>query len=230
MNLLHSPRIFGFVARQMLCSVPMEARRLALTFDDGPNPRETPRLLRLLAEHRIQATFFLLGRNVRRFPQLVQEIAAAGHEIGNHTHSHLALPLLPRRAMLRELEHTNRLIHAATGHWPQLVRPPLGWFSTGVLRTLAEHGYRPVLGDVYPQDCTRPGAAVIAARVLARVQPGSIVILHDGVPYGRADRSQSVEAVALLIEQLRQRQYTFATISHLLESAGGKEAAPAPLS
>ena len=216
MNLLHSPRIFGFVSRHLLCSVPMTAPRIALTFDDGPNPQATPRLLRLLDAHRIHATFFLLGRNVLRFPHLAAEIAAAGHEIGNHTHSHMVLPLLPRRAMLHELERTSHLIQSATGHRPQFVRPPLGWFSAAVLRTLAEQGYRPVLGDVHPRDSSRHGAGVIATRVLARVQPGSIVILHDGVPYGRADRSQSIDAVAMVIERLQQLEFGFGTVSHLL--------------
>lgn len=219
LNLLHSPRAFGFISRHLLCSVPLAARRVALTFDDGPNPVATPRLLSLLAASGIRATFFLLGRNVRRFPHLAAQIAADGHEIGNHTHNHFALPLLPRPLALRELERTSRLIESTTGQRPHLVRPPLGWFSSGVLRTLAANGYRAVLGDVYPRDCTRPGADVIARRVLERARPGSIVILHDGVPYGRADRMQTVDAVALVIDELHRQQYSFGTVSHLLDQA-----------
>jgi len=225
LNLLHSPRVFAFVSRHLLCSVPTGERRVALTFDDGPNPKATPRLLRLLGAARIKATFFLLGRNVVRFPHLAAEIAAAGHEIGNHTHSHLLLPVLPHKLLRRELERAGHLIEAATGHVPRLVRPPMGWFNGTVLRTLAELGYQPVLGDVYPQDTTRPGAGEIARRILTRVRPGSIVIMHDGVPYGQADRSQSVEATQMVIEALTKKSYRFDTVSALLSHSRGEEAA-----
>jgi peptidoglycan/xylan/chitin deacetylase (PgdA/CDA1 family) len=216
LNLLHSPRVFAFVSRHLLCTVPTAERRLALTFDDGPNPAATPRLLRLLAAARVKATFFLLGRNVLRFPHLAAEIAAAGHEIGNHTHRHLLLPVLPHKLLRHELERAGHLIEAATGAVPRLVRPPMGWFNGTVLRTLAELKYQPVLGDVYPQDTTRPGAREIARRIVTRVRPGSIVIMHDGVPYGQADRSQSVEAARMVIDALQKKSYRFDTVSALL--------------
>ena len=224
MNLLHSPRVFAFVSRHLLCSVPTRERRIALTFDDGPNPKATPRLLRLLAAARIKATFFLLGRNVLRFPHLAAEIAAAGHEIGNHTYSHLLLPVLPHKLLRRELERAGHLIEAATGHVPRLVRPPMGWFNGTVLRTLGELGYQPVLGDVYPQDTTRPGAREIARRIVTRARPGSIVIMHDGVPYGQADRSQSVEATQMVIDALQKKSFRFDTVSTLLAQARGEAA------
>jgi peptidoglycan/xylan/chitin deacetylase (PgdA/CDA1 family) len=230
LNLLHKPRVLRFVSRHLLCSVPTRERRVALTFDDGPHPRETPRLLRLLDARRVRATFFLLGRNVLRYPHLAAEIAARGHEIGNHTYNHVVLPLLPRRLMLRELERASHLIQSATGEWPRLFRPPMGWFSRSMMRTVAEHGYRGVLGDVYPQDTRRPGAEIIAQRVLERVRPGSIVILHDGVAFGPGDRSQSIEAVDLVIERLRDRHYEMEPVGSLVERAQAQasSAAAAP--
>jgi len=219
LNLLYSRRVFDYISRHMLCSVPIREPHVALTFDDGPNPRETPRLLRLLESLQVQATFFLVGRHVHRHPNLAAEIAAGGHEIGNHTHHHVALPFLPGRLLLRELDGASRRIHSATGHWPRLFRPPLGWFNRSTLRKLEQHGYRPVLGDVYPQDCKRPGAPVIARRVVERVRPGSIVILHDGVAFGRSDRSQSTDAVAMVVESLRDKSYRVGTVGRLLEHA-----------
>src|SRR5512141_750071 len=136
-NLLDSKRVFKYVSQHLVCSVPLREPRLALTFDDGPNPMVTPRLLRLLDSHRIRSTFFLVGRNVERYPALAGEVAAAGHEIGNHSQNHLLLPMLPRGMMLREMDRASQAIHAATGRRPELFRPPMGWFSRSMLRSLA---------------------------------------------------------------------------------------------
>lgn len=225
MNLLHSRRVFDYVSQHLVCSIPLRARRIALTFDDGPNPDATPRLLRILDAHGARATFFLVGRNVDRFPALAAEIAARGHEIGNHTQNHLLLPILPRAMMLREMERASRAIQAATGQRPTLFRPPMGWFSRGMLHLLSERGYRPILGDVYPQDCQRPGSRVIARRILERVGPGSIVILHDGSVTGPADRRQSVHAVETILPRLSARGYEMGTVSQLLEAGAGEASA-----
>ena len=109
---------------------------------------------------------------------------------------------------------------------PRFLRPPMGCFNHGLLRVVAERGYRPVLGDVYPQDTARPGRDVIVHRVLERIAPGSIVILHDGSLYRRADRSQSLDAVEALLPRLRDLGYALGTVSELVasearEAAGG---------
>jgi peptidoglycan/xylan/chitin deacetylase (PgdA/CDA1 family) len=95
-NLLHSRHVFRYISRHLICNVPLREKKVAFTFDDGPNPDLTPRLLDLLDSHAARATFFLIGRNVERYPRLAAEIAARGHEIGNHTQNHLLLPVLPR--------------------------------------------------------------------------------------------------------------------------------------
>jgi peptidoglycan/xylan/chitin deacetylase (PgdA/CDA1 family) len=102
----------------------------------------------------------------------------------------------------------------------------MGWFSRTMLRTLSERGYRPILGDVYPQDCARPGTDVIVRRVLERVGPGSIIILHDGNAHGVADRNQSVDAVETLVRHLQRERYELCTVSQLIE-AGERESAEA---
>jgi len=228
-NLLHSRRVLRYVSQHLVCNVPLREKKVAFTFDDGPNPDLTPRLLDLLDNHAARATFFLIGRNVERYPRLAGEIAARGHEIGNHTQNHLLLPVLPRTMMLREMERASRAIQGATGQWPELFRPPMGWFNRSMLFTLAEHGYRPILGNVYPQDCSRPGTGVIVDRVLQRVTPGSIVILHDGSAAGTADRSQGIEALQTILPQLQARDYSFTTITGLLESAANESGTLAPV-
>lgn len=215
MNPLHSPRLYDYISRHLVCHVPTDERRIALTFDDGPNPILTPQILDLLDRHNARATFFLIGRNVQRWPKLAAEIAARGHEIGNHTQNHLLLPLLPWRLVLREMRRAEHAIHAATGLRPRLFRPPMGWFNRRMLKALAAHGYRPVLGNVYPQDAARPGSRVIVDRVLARLVPGSIVILHDGSLL-RADRSQSLEAIETLLPRLVEEGWAVGTVSELL--------------
>jgi peptidoglycan/xylan/chitin deacetylase (PgdA/CDA1 family) len=217
-NPLHSRRVFDYVSRHLICKVPLRQRRIALTFDDGPSPVQTPRLLRLLDEHGARATFFLIGRNVERWPHLAAEIVRRGHEVGNHSQNHVLLPLLPRRALLREMQRASAVIHAATGVRPHLFRPPMGWFNRRMLRALAEHGYQPVLGDVYPQDTLRPGAHVIVDRILARIAPGSIVILHDGSLLAR-DRSQSIDAVETLLPRLSAGGWEMGTVGALVEAS-----------
>lgn len=227
MNLLHTRRVFDYVSRHMVCSVQLRARHVAFTFDDGPNPAHTPRLLRLLEQHGAHATFFLIGRNVQRHPALAAEIVARGHEVGNHTYDHLPLPLLTRRALVQQLQRASDTIHGATGVRPGFMRPPLGWFNRAVLHTIAEQGYRPVLGDVYPQDAFRPGTAAIIERVRARIAPGSIVILHDGSIRGAVDRGQSIDAVEVLLPWLRDQGYAIGSVSELLAAAAAESAPPA---
>jgi peptidoglycan/xylan/chitin deacetylase (PgdA/CDA1 family) len=224
MNPLHSRHVFRYVSRHLVCQVPLRQRRIALTFDDGPNPELTPRLLHLLDAHQAKATFFLIGRNVQRWPHLAAEIVHRGHEVGNHSQNHLLLPLLPQRLLLREMHRADSAIHAATGLRPRLFRPPMGWFNRRMLRTLAEHGYQPVLGDVYPQDTTRPGTGVIVERILARVAPGSIVILHDG-SLMRADRTQSIDAIAAALPRLIGDGWTMGTVSELFAAADAESRA-----
>lgn len=227
-NLLHSRRVFGYVSQHLVCRVPLRHKQIALTFDDGPNPAVTPRLLDLLQAHGARATFFLIGRNAMRYPRLAAEIAARGHEIGNHTHDHVVLPVLPRRVLWQQMERAGQAIHAATGQRPHLFRPPMGWFSRSMLHLLAERGYLPVLGDVYPQDTARPGVPVLVGRVLERVQPGSIVILHDGSVLGEVDRHQMVDALEAILPQLRAGGYALGTVSELLAAAEHEAVAPGP--
>jgi peptidoglycan/xylan/chitin deacetylase (PgdA/CDA1 family) len=161
-----------------------------LTFDDGPS-RYTAMILDRLAEHRVKATFFVVGRSVRRQRALVQRAAAEGHTIGNHSWNHPHLPRLARTAIREQLERTSAAIADVLGHPPRLFRPPYGDRDERVDAVAAELGLKTVLWDVDPRDWTRPGTRAIAAAI-ATAHPQQIVLLHDG----RGDRSQTVSALS----------------------------------
>jgi peptidoglycan/xylan/chitin deacetylase (PgdA/CDA1 family) len=216
-SLLDVASVRNRLERHLLCSVATEEKRLALTFDDGPHPRHTPRLLDVLAAKGIQATFFLVGRRVATFPGLAREIAARGHEIGNHGYAHVPLPFLPGALLEREVERAGRAIEDATGVRPRFFRPPMGWFTVRALGRVRRLGYEPVIGTVHPRDSSRPGTRRIVEHVAARAGPGAILILHDGGWNLGADRSQSIEAADRIIDILRERGYRFQTLSGLVE-------------
>ncbi|NNF08597.1 MAG: polysaccharide deacetylase family protein [Candidatus Eisenbacteria bacterium] len=238
-NLLDNPQVRSFLKDKFLCSVDTHEKRVALTFDDGPNPTHTPALLEVLAKHNVKATFFLLGRYVKQFPHLVEETLAEGHELGNHGYWHAPLPLLPPSLRAKEVSDAEQLISDIAGYRPRWYRPAMGWFNKQVLSYLVSRDYQPVLGNIHPRDSGRPGSRAILDRVLDRIEPGSIVILHDGGWSPRVNRGQTVEAVAKLIPMLLDRGYRFETVGSLsgqnakdyssaevTSGASGSEAAP----
>jgi peptidoglycan/xylan/chitin deacetylase (PgdA/CDA1 family) len=222
-TLLDVKRVRKHLNDYLLCSAPAAGKFLALSFDDGPSPRNTPRLLDLLARYQAQATFFLVGRRVNAFPEIARELISARHEIGNHGYHHVPLLLLPDPWIGRELDRTTDAIQAATGRKPEYFRPPMGWFNARVLRMAAERGYRPVLGDIHPEDSRQPGAARLVRRIRGRLAPGSILMLHDGGWRVSADRSQTIEVVEILLgELLPELGYEFGSVGQLIErSANG---------
>jgi peptidoglycan-N-acetylglucosamine deacetylase len=189
---------------------------VALTFDDGPNPPYTGQILGILARYQVPATFFCVGLQASAHPADVARTAAAGHGLGNHTWSHPFLPDLTRAQLAEQLDRTDEAVsRAAAGREPGLFRPPYGARSPDVLRWLGERGSPIVLWDVDPSDWARPGAAVIAGRVLTQARPGTIVLMHDG----GGDRSQTVAALPLVIEGLLDRGFRFTRADALLAAA-----------
>jgi len=215
-SLLDVPPIRNYLARRILVSVPAEERRIALTFDDGPHPRHTPLLLDMLGRKGIQATFFVVGRWVRRFPEVLQRCVQEGHEVGNHTDLHVPLSILPPAMIRREIRTVEHLIIAAGLQRPRFLRPPMGWFNTRVLRIIRDLGYHSVIGSIHPRDSQRPGVDSITQHVLSRATPGDIIILHDGGWRVGANRMQTIEAVDRITDALLERGYRFETMSELV--------------
>jgi len=204
-----------------IASVPAAGKVVALTYDDGPNPPHTQALLALLAQHGVRATFFLKGRNVEAFPDEVRAIAAAGHEIGNHSYDHRPMLSWSPSAMRDEVARTNRLIGRVLGYAPDLFRPPYGVQGPGLAMALDDLGMTSILMNTHGDDWELTEPADIASRVLDGIGPGGIVLLHDGHgdiddPEAQDSRAPSVAATGLIIEALTARGYRFVTVGELL--------------
>ncbi|GAA1823642.1 glycosyltransferase [Luedemannella flava] len=197
----------------------MPADTVALTFDDGPDPRWTPQVLDLLARAHAHATFFVVGSKVNEYPELTRRILAEGHEIGIHTFTHAELAAVPAWRRQAELALTQNALASATGRRSVLVRPP---FSSqpgamtaddfAALRDLAGNGLLVVLADRDTEDWRRPGVDAIVANATPPAGRGAVVMLHDS----GGDRSQTVTALGLLLEILNDRGYRLTTVSEAL--------------
>lgn len=191
--------------RRPVYELSPERKVVALTIDDGPDPRYTPTVLSLLRKYGIRATFFIVGENAQAHPELVRAIAEEGHHVANHTWSHPDLRQLSEARVREELEHTSEVLHRATGRAPTWFRAPGGDFSQASLTTSAELGMRPMAWSVDPRDWSRPGTSLITSRVLDAVRPGSIVLNHDG----GGDRSQTIAALQTYLPVLIDGGYFF---------------------
>lgn len=202
--------VFG----RVLSRLPTRDKQVALTFDDGPNPEATPRILDALAKHDVRATFFALGRHVERWPDLVRRAAAEGHAIGNHGYHHRKLHL-QRPAFVRDdIRLGTERIRAATGAAPTYFRAPHGFRNPWVSRAANEYGQRVVGWTLGVWDSDQPGDEEIARRAIDGCRPGTILLLHDGDGYdARGDRTQTAAALPAIIAGLRARGYEFVPLT-----------------
>ncbi|MBV8600872.1 MAG: polysaccharide deacetylase family protein [Candidatus Eremiobacteraeota bacterium] len=196
---------------------------MALTFDDGPNPKATAAILDVLRREHAHATFFVVGEAAAASPELLRRISREGHALGNHTWDHAHLNVLSRSTIDDELARTDDAIFAATGARPRIARPPFGARSFVVLDELRRRGYTCVLWSVpLANDWEAVGAKTIAERVLSNVRDGSIVVLHDGDRGRPADRSATVEATPLVVEGLRARGLRLVTVPEMLAESDSR--------
>ena len=210
----------------MLPSKEIESRSdlsadvIALTFDDGPAEWTEP-ILETLRREGVRATFFVVGGAIRGRENVLARAAAEGHEIGNHTFTHPALPDLSRAEIRTELTTTSDLVAGVVGAAPKVFRPPYFRVSPDVLDVAAECGFEwTVQCSVWTEDWSLPSAAEIVDDLLPRVERGSIIDLHDGRPLhdsdSRPDRWPTVQAVATLVPELLARGFELVTVSELI--------------
>lgn len=208
---------------------------IALTFDDGPDPKWTPKVLDILKQHHVTATFFVTGANAEKYPELLQRILKEGHELGSHTFTHANLATVSDHQVELELNATQRVIEAATGHSTRLFRPPYDADSLPedpaqlhAIQLAQNLGYLTVLEQIDPQDWARPGTKEIQRRIREQRDKGSLILLHDA----GGDRSQTIAALPGILDTLAKQGDHVVSLADLLGTtrddlmpvaSGGKE-------
>lgn len=190
-------------------------REIALTFDDGPHPKDTPQVLETLAKHNIHATFFLVGRYVEQYPALVKQIHQSGHQLGIHGFRHRPFPLEKPSTLQSQLDRTRNAIANVCGISPETIkdlRPPYGAFTSTTARRLTEWGYQLVLWNNMPPHWMQPVSWTIE-QVLDQTHPGSIIVLHDGHGHG----TKAAQILDIIIPKLKAQGYNFVTIKQTRE-------------
>jgi len=196
---------------------PRHGDQVFLTFDDGPNPGATARILEILGEREAHAAFFMVGRHAQIFPDVAQRVAAAGHDLGNHTYGHRKLLLMGPDSVRRELVEAHRSIQETAGVSPKLFRAPHGYRNPFVAREARRLGYTTFgwVGSVF--DTARPGPREIRRRVAKLLKPGAIILLHDGDAYDpRGDRSQTAAALPGILDDVRDRGLRLGRLTDLV--------------
>jgi peptidoglycan/xylan/chitin deacetylase (PgdA/CDA1 family) len=196
-----------------LYRVPLQARLVALTLDDGPDAATTPRILAELRRHEARATFFLITERVRGQEPLLRQLVAEGHELGNHfTQDRPSIRLSPNQFAQDLAQAHEVLAHYGSVRW---ARPGSGWYSQAMIATMARQGYRCALGSVYPYDATIASPRFASWHILRNVRPGAIIVMHDGG--ARGDRT--VEVLRIVLPELHRRGYRVVSLSDLASAA-----------
>ena len=190
-----------------------DSHGMALTFDDGPDPRWTPEVLATLEAHDVHATFFLVGRQAARYPDLVRQIIADGNAVGVHTWDHQRLVPAGEAKFEAQVDREMSLLQQLTGATPTCLRPPYGSADDATLQRASERHLRVVQWNDDPRDWTRPGTSAIIHRVNAT--PNTVVLLHDG----GGDRSETVEALGPILDKITAASVPLETLCHP-EAAG----------
>lgn len=181
-------------------------KKVAITFDDGPNAEYTELLLAGLKERGVKATFFLLGKEVEKYPDIVKDIQDEGHLIGTHSYEHVNLSNLNDKAAIEQVDKTNAAIHEITGEYPEYIRPPFGCWKCNLDY---ETKMIEVLWDVDPLDWKTSNSDVITKRVISKVGENDIILLHDA-------SESSVNAAFKIIDELQSEGYAFVTVDEIL--------------
>lgn len=206
----------GGGALEVVWQVPTEGRAVALTFDDGPLPQWTPMVLDTLDEHDVPATFFLVGQRVRRHAGLIRD-RLGRHEVGNHSWRHRDLARMDAAEVYDDLRRSHDAITDVTGRPPRVARPPYGHLGGAVLHAAVRLDYRLVLWSLQMVEGEFPNdPAGHARRIVADVVPGTILLAHD---VGAERRQVALRGLPAMIDGLRDRGYTFVTVSQLLRRA-----------
>lgn len=201
----------------IVSKVPNGENKIALTFDDGPHPVHTERILEILDRYGVKATFFVIGENAENYPNLVEAEKRGGHEVANHTFAHSYLRNVPKDELEREIDRTRSIISDITESDPTLLRPPGGLFGKDLIDSVNASGIKIVLWSVDTRDWEHPSSATVVKRVLDTVKSGDIILMHDYI----AGKSPTPESLETVIPTLLERGFKFVTVSELCASKDG---------
>jgi len=188
---------------------PAEGNRVALTFDDGPTPGVTDRILDELKQRNLHATFFMIGQRIAAAPELARRVLAEGHEIGNHSYTHPDLTKLPEAEIAAEIEKTQEIMRDTLNHCARFFRPPYGVFRRNHGSILQQAGLRAILWTVDTADWSQPGEDEIVRKILADTAPGAIILCHDM-------HQQTANCTGRILDGLHDRGFVASTLSGLL--------------
>lgn len=202
----------------VIWEVDTNEKFVAITFDDGPHPVFTPKILDILAKYNAKATFFVAGNKVKRFPEVLKREAAEGHEIANHTYNHIYSRNITAEKLTTELNDTDAIIQQITGQKPKLYRPVGGIFNELIINTAVQNNKLVILWSWHqdPKDWRSPAANHISEVITKGVQPGNIILLHDWNGTEESKVSQTVLALDSILAHLYKNGYKCVTVSELL--------------
>lgn len=214
-HVLHAASARGGRNPEITWYVPTQQKVVALTFDDGPWKSSTPAILRILVQHHALATFFVIGQQVLRDPAIIRQETRDHMEIGNHTFSHINLVRHSYRQDLEDMAEASQAITQAAGQPPSLLRTPYGTYNQDVLRAARTLHLHVVMWSWTEdtRDWSNPGVETIVTRVVSHIQPGDIVLFHDG----GSDRTETIQALPIILRDLSLRGYRFVTVSALMK-------------
>ena len=190
------------------------SKKIALTFDDGPHPRFTEKILNVLEKYDIKATFFVIGVNIENYPAPLKRIVQSGHEIGNHSYTHANQKALSEENIRCEIEKCENLIYESVGVKAKLFRPPQGQYGEGVEKIAREKGCSIILWSIDTKDWEHNPAKSIEELILSSIGCGDIILMHDYT----SGKNSACEALEMIIPELLSKGYEFVTVSELLKS------------
>lgn len=213
------------VRKGTIYHVGVDDKIVALTFDDGPSPEWTPKILDALKKSGVKATFFMLGKHVEEYPDIAKRVAEEGHDIGNHTYVHPNLLFYNKNELKQEIKKAEDVIYAATGVRTKYFRPPKAWLSKREKAKIKEIGYKIILWSLNSKDWVTFDDKYIIRYLVKNVRPGDIILFHDSggaFSVEGGDRHETVLTIPRLVEKLEAKGYRFVTITELLKKAKEK--------
>ena len=194
---------------------------VALTFDDGPSPEWTPKILDALKTAGVKATFFMLGEHVRKYPDIARRVVSEGHEVGNHTYSHHVLIYYTMDELTDEINKAEQAIRETTGVTTKYFRPPKAWLTGAEKKKINELGYKVILWSLNSKDWVTFDDKYVARYLIKHIHPGDIILFHDSGGVFSTEggsRKETVKTIPRLVEKLHRMGYRFVTVSELLKT------------